>query len=362
MTTEIEKFSASHLKELEICPGFRPKEFSENEYTIEGKMLHDCLEHPEDLIKRSSLTQEQLDQLTTVETITAPLLAKAKSVQREIKFPLPELVDVPELRNCILDLILENEEYEYHVLDYKFGRKRVDHADNNIQLAVYAAATLLMYPKAQRVKVTVIQPRLGVDGITERTYDWKEDFLPIVDRVKGIIKKAKDPCSLRVAHNDVCKFCANYFDCDKVQKLITKAQETPCGVFPLKQGDIAQMLHDPVCAERVLDFAKFCEEWSKQAKQAIEDRVKNGKMELGGYKLVNVKGRKTVIDSVGFRSYVIGKIGLTAFEDIAQVGLKEGMQAILATQKCDEKELQEDLQKYNIVGQAPGYSYLKAIR
>jgi hypothetical protein len=362
-TENIEKFSPSSLRNIEICPGWRAKEFEENEWSKEGQLLHKCLEEPDNKELRRQLTSEQLEQLKAVEAYTAPLLAADILYHwMEYKLMIGDLFEMVNLRNGIADLIIQRRDNEFEVVDYKFGRKKVEQEDN-LQLAVYAAAVFLEFPPARTVKVTILQPRLGLESTTTQTYQFGADFTPIMDRIKAIIKEALDPTSILNPTNENCRFCAKYFSCSAVEKLVSKSSPQVLGVLPISREDISNCLSDPISAERVLSFATFCEQWAKEYKKKITEKVTNHEMELAGYKVVNVKGRKQIRDMDAFKALVDRFLEDHEYRLIADLDPKRVQDYLEASHSEMDKVLYADtLEKSGLLEQGPGYSYLKAVK
>jgi hypothetical protein len=358
-TTTTEKFSPSHLKNVEICPHWRAKEFEENEWTKEGKLLHACLEKPEDKTLRHPLTQEQLEQLKTIEEIISPIIKGSLNYWREIKLLLPELFEIKELRNGIIDLLCHFGKGRYRVVDFKFGRNPVDNAQSNIQLAIYAAGVFLAYPDAKEVEVTILQPRLGTEGTTTRVFQWPHDFTPIFTRIKEIVENALNPLQLHTPEGDNCRDCSKYFTCPAVNSLLAQSSPSVNSLLPIARNDLEQMLEVPESAEKVLRFAVFCEDWAKRAKKQITDKVTEGELDLPGYKMIQVRGRKSIRDAEGFKQWVLSKITKEEALRFADLDLKTSID-YLETVGYNRETMERELTAADIYRQEFGYSYLKA--
>src|SRR5690606_26064430 len=173
--------SPSSLKFKEICPGFEnePDDERFRDLADEGSRMHEAAETGDMsklTIEQRHFVQNVLDYveratLGATKTIKEQRLYHADPLLREKSHGTPDRLD------------FMSEDF-VHLIDYKFGRRPVDHARDNIQGWAYVLAVFDTYPEVQFVHVHFLAPRLA-DGFTNHVFE-RTDYARLFERVKRI--------------------------------------------------------------------------------------------------------------------------------------------------------------------------------
>lgn len=188
---------------------------------------------------------------------------------------------------------LGNEKH-LHVCDLKYGAGVAVEVDGNLQLKIYALATLLTfgYP-AERVTATIVQPRCPhSDGpVRSVTYDVVDllDFHADLEDAVRVVRDAQQhaPEALLDAgfltpSDKGCRWCKAAPKCPKLR---SKAQEMAKQVFAPGLPYDAKALAD------TLDFLPILEGWIKNTREFAYGEAEKGNA-LPGYKLVEKRATR----------------------------------------------------------------------
>ena len=185
-------------------------------------------------------------------------------------------------------------EKHLHVCDLKYGAGVAVEVDGNLQLKIYALATLLTfgYP-AERVTATIVQPRCPhSDGpVRSVTYDVVDllDFHADLEDAVRVVRDAQQhaPEALLDAgfltpSDKGCRWCKAAPKCPKLR---AKAQEMAKQVFAPGLPYDAKALAD------TLDFLPILEGWIKNTREFAYGEAEKGNA-LPGYKLVEKRATR----------------------------------------------------------------------
>lgn len=215
------------------------------------------------------------------------------------------------------------------VIDLKGGRGIKVDAFENKQLRTYALGAMLAHPdlKVERVKVTIVQPRMG-DGLPKseefHVFDLAEWTVELVERMNRAADAQRDYAAIKgdlmreawgdkyVVAGDHCTFCPAAAICPALEK---KALAV-ANAFFTDSGDVAVRNQpselDPDRLAKVLDGADMLTGWLN-AVRALSTRLAQSGIEIPTYILVDKIGNRKFKGD--FPVEGLKKIGLTS-EDI----------------------------------------------
>lgn len=239
---------------------------------------------------------------------------EAAGLMVEAKFSLNKL-NPPFDAGGTGDAVLWLKEWKtLEVIDLKGGRGVVVEVEGNKQLRTYGLGAMLAFPdmKAQRVRVTIVQPRaFHKDGrIRSEEFDvvdlmeWTADLVEAMDRSaqaladREKIKGAVSEGEWAAAHLNAgshCKFCPAAGICPVLEKQATAA----AGVW-FDDRDQAQLSNTPdaMSPERLaqaLDVVDLIEEWIGAVRKLAHSLAEGG-TEIPNYILVQKRGREKWMD------------------------------------------------------------------
>ncbi|CAB5144329.1 Protein of unknown function DUF2800 [uncultured Caudovirales phage] len=183
-----------------------------------------------------------------------------------------------------------------HIVDLKYGAGEPVEVHGNLQLKIYALATLLTfkYP-AHTVTSTIVQPRCPhSDGpVRSVTYDvvdlldFHADLLDGIDRVesaKELTAHSADWQQVYLQPSEKgCRWCLAAPECPKLK---SKAQELAKQVFA------PSLPYDAKALSETLDFLPILEGWIKNTREFAYGEAEQGR-EVPNWKLVEkVANRK----------------------------------------------------------------------
>lgn len=175
-------------------------------------------------------------------------------------------------------------EKHLHIVDLKYGAGVPVEVEGNLQLKIYALATLLTfgYP-AERVTATIVQPRCPhSDGpVRSATYDVVDllDFhADVLDAIGRVQFAAKDAGNIDLAEQDWdnkflapsekgCRWC---LAAPKCPALKSKAQTLAKQVFA------PGLPYDPKALADTLDFLPILEGWIKNTREFAYAEAEQG--------------------------------------------------------------------------------------
>ena len=183
-----------------------------------------------------------------------------------------------------------------HIVDLKYGAGVAVEVHGNLQLKIYALATLLTfgYP-ATTVTATIVQPRCPhSDGpVRSATYDvvdlldFHADLLDAIERVNEA-KAVKNLNPFLVPSEKGCRWCLASSKCPQLK---SKAQTLAKQVFA------PGLPYDAAALADTLDFLPILEGWIKNTREFAYGEAEKGH-EVPFYKLVDkVANRKFKADA-----------------------------------------------------------------
>ena len=182
------------------------------------------------------------------------------------------------------DLVIIDDFFTLHVIDFKFGQGIQVDAEDNSQLAIYALAALDKFgDDFETVKMTIYQPRGG--GQTVKT--WEMPTLKFKETWTKKITRAHQECIEKprlFRPGDWCKWCSGALNCDRAKRE-TKAMAKPSTIVPKEAKALARILNAQTAVFEYLNKVKA---------QAFE--ILNAGGEIPGYKLVKSFGLETWAD------------------------------------------------------------------
>jgi len=214
------------------------------------------------------------------------------------------------------------------VRDLKYGAGVPVEVTNNLQLKIYALASLLTagYP-AETIDVGVVQPRIPHADGTARAkeylavdlIDFHADLLDAIKRVRQAEANGDLYLKFRSTKPDAaaewegkylqptakgCQWCLAAPTCPKVKNL---AQETAKQVFAVATVDNGGVrTYDPAELARTLDTLPILEGWIKNVREFAYAEAEKGHA-IPDYKLVEKQAqRKWKPDIAGFLADVLG--------------------------------------------------------
>ena len=330
MTTKVKhaKHSPSSLGYKEICPAFRGRSGT-NPAAEEGTLMHEALEKDD----FSKLNEEQAFLCGLCRDYRDGELAKLSNptLYRELKLTI-----AGGLTYGTADFVAIAGKIGL-LMDWKFGRGAVDHADTNAQGCAYALGVFEMFPELEELTVHFVQPRRQF--ISTHTYT-REDTERMRLRIHTIIRRAN--ARNREEHPGMhCCYCAKQATCAKLRSL----------ALPLASRyaelSIPEELHpsriiSPELMAHCLDCAKVLKEWIDSVNFHAIDMAVNGK-EIPGYKLTSRAGRRSIPDALAAYGAVKDSMSLEDFISCCgSVSLEELGNKVSATAPRGQKQKSKD--------------------
>lgn len=298
--------SASNISRRETCPGSAFAEHGlpngESEAASEGTMLHAHMADPN--LDKTPLTPEQQKTLEIARHSDLEIF-KVVEASAAARGPVDDYEEQKEielwLRRGIKPAFgghTDLARYYRHakmlvIVDYKFGRVRVDEAESNLQLRAYACMGADKWD-CDHVLVAINQPRLPADQrltVAEYTRDAlrqaKAQLLAIYDTAHNKDGTPREDAP-RKAGESQCRYCRAQLQCTAYQKTFSfLAADAPMGKDAFVAERIATM--DDSDLDRVYTACKFAALVQDKAKEEIIRRIELGSMKAWQV----VPGRKT---------------------------------------------------------------------
>lgn len=204
-------------------------------------------------------------------------------------------------------VVWQPESKSLHIVDLKYGAGVAVEVHGNLQLKIYALATLLTfkYP-ASTVTATIVQPRCPhSDGpVRSATYDVVDllDFhADLLDAIERVVL-AKDSASKGYAMGDYyltpsekgCRWCLASPKCPKLK---SKAQELA------KQAFNAGEAYDAKALAETLDYLPILEGWIKNVREFAYSEAEKGH-EVPNWKLVEKRATRKWRDEAGVAQHL----------------------------------------------------------
>ena len=260
MSKQHARFSPSKLENLEACPKFEYA--TQDDSADEGTMLHEATE-------KRDLSGLDVEQKRAVEDALAYTDALATRVTGGIILK-EEKVELSGLTygHCDWAIIFPNGEAE--IVDYKFGRGDVTHADKNLQIRTYVAALMEMRPEIQKCRGHIVQPRVGQPNFAE--FD-RSVIAEVRARIELVYQRSGDPFSAPTP-GDHCEKCQWAHKCPALKPTLVSMAETFSMPVPaVLRGELEPTPEDRYKLQVLATLLeKVCEQWKQGNKEAWFDK------------------------------------------------------------------------------------------
>lgn len=175
-----------------------------------------------------------------------------------------------------------------HIIDLKYGAGVPVEVHGNLQLKIYALATLLTfgYP-AQTVTATIVQPRCPhsdgpVRSVTYDVVDLLDFHADLLDAIAKVEKSRAAPQFALVPSEKGCRWCLAAPKCPALKAM---AQNTAKQVFA------PGLPYDPKALAETLDFLPILEGWIKNTREFAYSEAEKG-VEVPNWKLVEKRATR----------------------------------------------------------------------
>lgn len=264
-------------------------------------------------------------------------------------------------------LMIAHHGFRAILVDYKFGKWRVENAENNLQGIAYALGAFKMFPRVETVDFYFKQPAL--DSISHATFK-RSDIDRLLLRVKTVVRRAVEAAKskdFRYTNPTVpgCLFCAAIGRCPKIAEFSLRVSEKfspvelPADVTP------TGVISDPKLGSQRLKLAQVMETWAGAVRKLETDRVLRGDVQPPeGYEITSASKRK-IIDSAKLKHVVLSYLTDAEFESTIDIGLTKVEKLISAKSPRGQKEatveaFQEATVQAGAIVQGQPYAFLKA--
>lgn len=202
----------SSLERRERCPGSLLAEQGLPEETSpdaeEGTFLHECVA----LSRLDGLTTEQSSAVQSCIDFRESIKNSSEVIEAHSEFKLRAVgSDFEELYTGTADEVVVTET-GISIIDWKFGRVKVEEGANNIQLAAYALAAMQMFGK-DSCTVYVFQPRINASSSYTFT-----NAMALLKYIEAVIARCKQPDAPRISGAKQCKYCKARHTCPELIK------------------------------------------------------------------------------------------------------------------------------------------------
>jgi len=277
------KHSPSSIKMLSLCPRFANRQTT-SDLADEGTMLHASVETG----KFEGLTDIQEHYAAVALAYSKPIEDAATKVLKEYRIWNNDPF-MRELTHGSPDLIAFAGETHADIVDYKFGRNPVDHAQYNYQAKAYVLAALDTWPALETVTFHFIHPRLA-DRDSSHTFR-RADRDSICAELRAIVEAAEGGAE-PTPDTRACIYCKHAFSggCSALSRELYRI---------MKLKDIQPIDASTATPEelgKAYEAAAVAEVWAEGQKKAILHRRLEG-TEIDGYELKFKKGTRKVVDS-----------------------------------------------------------------
>jgi hypothetical protein len=276
------KFSPSSWKYRAICRRWE-NHGGTNEAAEEGTLLHERLETG----NYDGLNEEQVEAIQKVLKIVTPFFnMEGAQVLREVKLPI-----LGGKSYGTSDLVVVQGPRAW-VIDYKFGRRAIDHPKHNWQGVGYLLGVIEKFPEVEEVEVIFIVPRR--DEVLRHTF-YKPDFFPLQHEVGALLEDLDHREDFEPNPTPAgCEFCkhAHLRGCSALKRLglATAEQNLPLEIIS-KIEDFE--LANPEDVVKVWRLIKVLEKVSETTKQKITEVAETG-VEFPGLEWVSKKGNRSI--------------------------------------------------------------------
>lgn len=355
------KFSPSSLENRELCPGWGDSGDEESIYAADGERCHEA-------------TEAKLKGDDTLHNALEPVLASF--VQECYDYAYPRIAGaesfVTETRLYHRHPLLRENCHgtpdlyaitggDCQLIDFKFGRRPVTNAKDNLQGWAYALALFDTYEKIENITVHFVVPR--VHRCTSHfTFNREKDYDRMLARILRTVERAaSDRPEDYSASWSACAYCRRKATCEVLSSAVERAYELSTDqLTPVRFGEAVKST-DAKDLGFLQNAAKLIEDWAKQEQERIKKLALEGN-EVSGYELRFAKGRTTVrtvgqVVNAGV-DIPVDKILETATIPLADLRklYTAGIDAV--DKEAKEKELMQKLAKGGALKQGEDSIYL----
>lgn len=218
-------------------------------------------------------------------------------------------------------VVWQEDERHLHIVDLKYGAGVPVEVIGNLQLKIYALATLLTfgYP-AKQVTATIVQPRCPhsdgpVRSITFDVVDLLDFHADLVEAVEEVGKSFTESKALSTGNANWqtvyltpsekgCRWC---LAAPKCPKLRSKAQELA------KQAFAPGLPYDPKALAETLDFLPILEGWIKNTREFAYEQAEKGEA-IPNWKLVEKRATRKWRDDTAAEARLGALLGEAAYK------------------------------------------------
>ena len=193
------------------------------------------------------------------------------------------------------------------IIDYKFGRVKVDDAKDNIQLR-WLSVLVDKHYRPSEITVCIVQPACG--GFTMHTYS-RDDVRKLRRKVLDTLRKIEGDKGRFKAGEEQCRYCPARVACPEVSKKI----EGMSRISKVEALSPAQM-------SKALDMIPMVESACRAIKARATEMLKQDANSIKNYELKRAAGRRKVSDTSKAYHTLLGEGIISSpfeFLDIASV-------------------------------------------
>jgi hypothetical protein len=207
-----------------------------------------------------------------------------------------------------------------YLIDFKFGRKPVDHARENIQGQAYAAGAFRKFPNLKSLRVVFLCPRQ--DEENESCVFHRSDIPQILMRIASIKAAVRQKNAPYCPSDRVCLFCGRRASCPALAgPALVVANEY--GGLPLPSQFNPGMMLTPEDRARAQAAAAVLEKWAEEVRADNLRAVVEEGITIPGYALVHRGGSRRVLAMIPLLDE-LEKYGVTLNDFLSRCTIKVG--------------------------------------
>lgn len=292
--------SASQLKYLAICPGYRPEHKKTVHWvTQQGLRGHTAMEEGNGDELQSEYEAKLVQLCHDYEATLPPAHSELKEVRVETIEGRWGYIDLIRFRDRSPLRAMPN---EADMVDYKFVRKKeVEDAEVNLQGKDYVVGAFDKFPHLEKIHVHFVMPRFG--SVTTATFT-REDLPRLRLEVFSILNRAKRTdrknakSSLFTPCYDVCTYCGFKARCPAMFKLAKKVAEAYVGKpLPAVPENVhPSQTKDPVTMGALKALATVLKPWADSVNHHVTSAALDEGVIPAGYVIDYQKGQRKITD------------------------------------------------------------------
>lgn len=324
-------FSPSSLNSRAACPKYENRNSTSNA-AIAGTIQHEAAEKREDDVR---LTDRQAGAVADCIAFVDEIAAKypGGKIIQEVYLPIDDDVIVvdkvvvekfdivgedgqvsPGFRGHqkrhvfdgttagYLDFaVVSADETEAEIVDFKYGKNAVEHAEDNLQGISYMLGLKRLIPTLKRCRVIFLMPH--IDEMSEHLFDLSpEPYQELYLRVKTVVARSvqahrvADDFSTARPNVGTCLFCNLVGRCPKVAELMIKLGQKYRPLL-IPENVTPSTISDPRDVDAGIRLADVAKSWAESfRRQATEKTIENLDFVPEGYILVTSQKRE-ILDS-----------------------------------------------------------------